>query len=1400
MKKLLYSLSSMLLGIFLLSTTSVVMGQTPSISVVQPNGGEAWVVGTSHLISWNDNLSKPVMIVLSTDGGLNYSDTLTHSVSGTTWGWDIPTTQDTSSQCMIKIVSTTTSSIYATSDAFFALKATQPADSNAIIQPNGGEKWAVGTSHLISWTNYVSKAAVQLSIDGGKTYTTLTGADSISGSTFTWNIPTSQTTSDSCLIKLVEIHDTSVPVQSDSLFSIVATPSTGSIRLLQPSDTGISWKRGTEHLISWSDNFKDSVKIVLLHNGTPYSVLSTNAYGSGYAWTISDTVKGDSTYKIAVYNAVNNAIGDTSNNKFTIDTTAGGGSTAAKTITLVQPDTTAVNWAWNTYHLISWYDNFSDPVKVELLINKNYYITLAANVTGNGYTWSIPNTIPVGSNYKIKVANANDTTVSDTSSVTFSVLATPLGSKIKLVQPNGGEQWARGEEHLISWYSNFSDSVKVELWKGGLFYSVLDSRNADNGYGWTIPNTLPADTDYRVRVLNAVDSTVYDESDSSFAILAHKLGDTITLAQPNGGEQWALGEEHLISWYSNFKSPVKVELYYQGAFQTVLDSSNTENRYVWTVPSNMTPDTGYRVKVLNVNDTTINDVSDSSFTILAHKLGESITLVQPIGGEKWVLGTEHLISWLDNFDNPVKVELYKDGSFLTVLDSSNSGNSYTWKISSALTADTGYRIKILNTADTTITAESDSSFTLLKHALNEKIVLVQPNGGESWARNTEHLISWYSDFPDPIRVELYKNNTFLTVLDSSNTENRLAWKVPNDLAADTGYRIKVFNTADTTVADSSDSSFTVLVHPAETMTVVQPNGGEVWARGTAHLVSWSANFQDTAKVELYRNKVLYAILDTAATDNRYVWTISNSIPLDSTYTIKILNKADTTVGDVSDTTFSVVAFVPGGEVKVIQPNLPGTQWARGTAHLISWTDNVKEPVDIYLIDTAAVSPLDTTLIASNVDGSTYTWDIPKTQTLSTGYKVKVSSSLQKDVFDVSDTTFSIVAYVPGGEIKVLQPNRGEKWQLGSAHLISWTDNLTESVNIFLIDTITADTTAIASNVDGSTYAWTISDTLTAGSGYKIKVASSLQKNISDVSDSTFSLTKYASGHTITLIQPNGGDYWTPKSTNLISWSSNFVDTVKIELYHANTLYAVLDSNVTENRYAWTVSDTIPYDSTYKIKILNMSDSTIADESDTTFSITNAPPGGEITVNQPNGGETWYQGQQYLISWDGNLAQLNGDNYDILLVHYDYTTGLPDQVDTLVKNQAPSTYTWTVPAGQLADTTYRIKIIGHILTGVADSSDSYFTIAAPAKVAPMGVSIYPNPSTDFVTFQAPKTSSNFNYLVTVYNRYGTRIWKGFLNTANSNDLRFTTYDLPNGIYFVTLSGGPRPLSQIFIVQH
>jgi len=115
----------------------------------------------------------------------------------------------------------------------------------------------------------------------------------------------------------------------------------------------------------------------------------------------------------------------------------------------------------------------------------------------------------------------------------------------------------------------------------------------------------------------------------------------------------------------------------------------------------------------------------SKFSIIA-TTGTFIEIFQPNGGEEWMVGTSHLISWNDDLPGGVMLELYDrtSGSW-DLVDPSDSGlpttaiteSTYSWNIpgSTSLNYGNTYRMKIYSSADNSIDDWSDGKFELLPY-------------------------------------------------------------------------------------------------------------------------------------------------------------------------------------------------------------------------------------------------------------------------------------------------------------------------------------------------------------------------------------------------------------------------------------------------------------------------------------------------------------------------------------------------------------------------------------------------------------------------------------------------------------------------------------------------------------
>lgn len=125
-------------------------GSSSSITVITPNGGENWQIGTTQTIQWtSSNVSGNVNIELSRNGGVSYQ-TLFANI-GNDGSEPRGVSGATTTQALIRISSTDNPSVSDVSNGVFTVSASVP--SITVISPNGGESWRIGTIQTIRWTS-----------------------------------------------------------------------------------------------------------------------------------------------------------------------------------------------------------------------------------------------------------------------------------------------------------------------------------------------------------------------------------------------------------------------------------------------------------------------------------------------------------------------------------------------------------------------------------------------------------------------------------------------------------------------------------------------------------------------------------------------------------------------------------------------------------------------------------------------------------------------------------------------------------------------------------------------------------------------------------------------------------------------------------------------------------------------------------------------------------------------------------------------------------------------------------------------------------------------------------------------------------------------------------------------
>jgi len=247
--------------------------------------------------------------------------------------------------------------------------------------------------------------------------------------------------------------------------------------------------------------------------------------------------------------------------------------------------------------------------------------------------------------------------------------------------------------------------------------------------------------------------------------------------------------------------------------------------------------------------------------------------------------------------------------------------------------------------------------------------VTSPNGGEVWQRGKTYRITWnQTQAAGSTGLFLYTRgtggDTYLGAIAYyvSNKEgaNYYDWTIgasgttnPPD-----GNNIIVAvglydSNASLISSDKSNNPFTIVSPtptPAPQATVLTPNGGEIWQRGTTHQITWNQTraagstglflYTRSSTGDTYLGAIAYYVSNVAGT-NTYAWTIGASgttNPPDGSNIVVAVGLYDSNgnliSSDKSDNPFTVVsASVP--QATLTSPN-GGEVWSRGTTHRITW--------------------------------------------------------------------------------------------------------------------------------------------------------------------------------------------------------------------------------------------------------------------------------------------------------------------------------------------------------------------------------------------------------------------------------------------------------------------------------
>jgi len=709
--------------------------------------------------------------------------------------------------------------------------------------------------------------------------------------------------------------------------------------------------------------------------------------------------------------------------------------------------------------------------------------------------------------------------------------------------------------------------------------------------------------------------------------------------------------------------------------------------------------------------------------------GAGITVTSPPGGAIVEAGTTATIQWTyrGNPGSAVRLELLKGGALNVVINAdtpigAGSTGSYTWSIPASQSPGNDYQIRVTSTTDSQYSDTTDGVFTIVAPT---GIVVTSPNGGEQWQTGTTKTIQWgYNVGAGPsVRIELLKGGELSAVIAYSapigtGGTGIYSWQIPSGQTFGTDYKIRVTNTNNGSVGDTSNGDFAI---SQSAITVVTPNGGDSWPAGGYKLIKWSyfGNPGSYVKIELLKGGVLYSTIASSVPtmsggSGDCYWAIPGNQAAGSDYRIRVTSTSNTIYTDTSNNDF---AIVPGG-ITVSSPN-GGNSLQSGTTQKISWSffGDVGLSVKIELLKGGVLN----STIVSNAPigtlgwGGYYYWTIPAGQVAGSDYRIRVTSTNNSDYTDTSDNNFTILS----SSLTV-----GFNWiytmQAGSTQTIDWayTGNPGPSVKIELLkggvpDSTIASDTSIGTGGVGY-YKWTVPAEQAAGSNYRIRITSNSNSTFTDINNNNFTIFPTD----ISSIDSPYRDNWLTGTTRTIKWTyyGNPGSSVRIELLKGGILDSTIvtttaigafnpNRNAYEGSYNWVIPFEQAAGADYAIRISSTSNSSYSETSvNFTISIPNA-----IAVAFPRGGESLLAGTTQTLRW--SYSGNPGSPVTVELLKAGIVDGTVASNVSLGEGGNGS-FTWTVPSNQTPGPDYQIRVRS---TQYSDDSDSDFSITDSSAI-------------------------------------------------------------------------------------
>lgn len=202
-------------------TFSIIAGNnTPEITVLGPNGGETWDLGSQVVITWASvNVDGQVKVSLHKNG--SYYKTIANTTENDgEFTYDVPMNIDPDGDYTVRVRSVDNTSIKDFSDNTFAIDEGNNTPNITVLSPNGGEMFTQNQQVIITWASNAIPGLVKVSLHKNGAYYKNIAVTTENDGEYIWNVPAYVSAGNEYTIRVRSVDDTNIVDFSDATFTV----------------------------------------------------------------------------------------------------------------------------------------------------------------------------------------------------------------------------------------------------------------------------------------------------------------------------------------------------------------------------------------------------------------------------------------------------------------------------------------------------------------------------------------------------------------------------------------------------------------------------------------------------------------------------------------------------------------------------------------------------------------------------------------------------------------------------------------------------------------------------------------------------------------------------------------------------------------------------------------------------------------------------------------------------------------------------------------------------------------------------------------------------------------------------------------------------------------------------